>query len=183
MVAAVSMIETIKASGSEFEFFEKIAGYQTKYNNAMQELRRRNILMGIVLEILSEVCTGVVLMLGIYYIFRGEFTIGTLMTFQSFMNLFLSPMGSLVQSVQTFQNMSGYIERVDDVMQYPADMDGYAACRQNAEYEKLGSKVEIKDLCFAYSPLAPALIEHFCLAVEPGRMIALVGATVAGNPL
>lgn len=53
MIATVSMIEIIKASGAESGFFEKIAGYQTKYNNAMLDLRRRNTMIGIVPQILS----------------------------------------------------------------------------------------------------------------------------------
>lgn len=181
MVAGVSMIETIKASGSEFGFFEKIAGYQTKYNNAMLSLRKRNTAIGIVPEILSGVSTGIVLMLGVYYIFQGSFTIGALMAFQSFMNLFLSPVGSLVNSIQTFQNMSGDMERVDDVMNYPADVSGKDCYIKAESYEKLSGCVEIKDLCFAYSSLAPNLIENFHLKADKGQMIALVGGSGSGK--
>ncbi len=181
MVAGVSMIETIKASGSEFGFFEKIAGYQTKYNNAMLSLRKRNTAIGIVPEILSGISTGMVLMLGVYYIFKGSFTIGGLMAFQSFMNLFLSPVGSLVNSIQTFQNMSGEMERVDDVMNYPADVSGKDCYVKTDNCQKLSGSVEIKKLCFAYSPLAPNLIENFHLKADKGQMIALVGGSGSGK--
>lgn len=181
MVAGVSMIETIKASGSEFGFFEKIAGYQTKYNNAMLSLRKRNTAIGIVPEILSGISTGVVLMLGVYYIFQGSFTIGSLMAFQSFMNLFLSPVGSLVNSIQTFQDMSGEMERVDDVMNYPADVSGKDCYVKTDNYKKLSGSVEIKKLCFAYSSLAPNLIENFHLKANKGQMIALVGGSGSGK--
>lgn len=181
MVAAVSMIETIKASGSEFGFFEKISGYQTKYNNAMLTLRRRNTMMGIVPEILSGLCTGAALMLGVYFIFQGELTIGSLMAFQSFMNLFLSPVGSLVNSIQTFQEMSGNMERVDDVMNYPVDVSGDLPIIGAGNYQKLTGEVELSNISFAYSPLAPALIENFSLRAIQGQMIALVGGSGSGK--
>ena len=182
-VAAVSMIETIKSSGSEFGFFEKIAGYQTKYNNAMLTLKRRNTIMGIVPEILSGLSSGAVLMLGVYYIFQGSLTIGALMAFQGILNLFLSPVGSVVTSLQIFQEMSGSMERIEDVMNYPVDVSGekFPGNEQKKEYEKLKGHVEIKNLCFAYSSLAPNLISDFSLKVKKGQMVALVGGSGSGK--
>lgn len=180
MIAAVSMIETIKASGTESGFFEKISGYQTKYNNSMLDLHRRNTMTGIIPQILSGFSTGAVLMIGVYNIFSGNFTIGALMAFQSFMNLFLSPVGSLVNSIQVFQDMSGSMERVEDVMNYKADVD-FDPAIPDKEYEKLSGEVELKDISFGYSALAPALIENFNLKAKKGSMTALVGGSGSGK--
>lgn len=49
--AAVSMIETIKAGGAEFGFFEKITGYQTKYHNAQTALKQRNLFLAILPQV------------------------------------------------------------------------------------------------------------------------------------
>lgn len=179
MIAAVSMIETIKASGAEFGFFEKISGYQTKYNNAMLALKQRNTMIGIVPQILSGLSSGAVLMTGVYNIFNGNFTIGALMAFQSFLNLFLTPVGSLVNSIHFFQELGGSIERVDDVMNYKTDVEFNTESAES--YTKLSGEVELKNLTFGYSPLAPALIENFNLKVKKGDMIALVGGSGSGK--
>lgn len=180
-IAAVSMIETIKAGGAEAGFFEKIAGYQAKYSNSMVSMQDRNVKISIVPEILSGLSTGIILMLGVYLIFNGEFTIGGLMAFQSFMDLFLSPVGSLIDSVQTFQDISGNIERVEDVLDYETETWKIELPDKNQKYEKLKGNVEIKNLFFAYSPLAPALINDFNLKVKPGQMVALVGGSGSGK--
>lgn len=180
MIAAVSMIETIKASGAETGFFEKISGYQTKYNNAMLELRRRNSMISIAPQILSGFSTGAVLMIGVYNIFNGEFTIGSLMAFQSFMTLFLSPVGSLVNSIQVFQDMSGSMERVEDVMNYKTDVD-FDPSISEGSYDKLSGEVELKNISFGYSSLAPALIDNFNLKAKKGSMTALVGGSGSGK--
>lgn len=179
MIAAVSMIETIKASGAEFGFFEKISGYQTKYNNAMLALKQRNTMIGVVPQILSGLSSGAVLMTGVYNIFNGNFTIGALMAFQSFLNLFLTPVGSLVNSIHFFQELGGSIERVDDVMNYKTDVEFNTESAES--YTKLSGEVELKNLTFGYSPLAPALIENFNLKVKKGDMIALVGGSGSGK--
>lgn len=178
-IAAVSMIETIKASGAEFGFFEKISGYQTKYNNAMLSLKKRNTMISIFPEILSGICSGAVLMIGVYYIFNGIFTIGALMAFQSFMSLFLTPVGSLVNSIQSFQDLSGSVERVDDVLKYKTDVEFNITLQK--DYSKLSGIIELKDLSFGYSPLAPALIENFNLNIDKGNMVALVGGSGSGK--
>lgn len=180
MIAAVSMIETIKASGAEFGFFEKIAGYQTKYNNALLSLKKRNAMIAAIPQILTGLSTGMILMLGVYNIFNGSFTIGALMAFQSFMGLFLTPVGSLVDSIQVFQNLGGNIERVNDVMNCPVDRV-FDMSQEQDEYEKLSGEVELKDISFGYSPLAPPLIENFNLKVKKGSMTALVGGSGSGK--
>lgn len=179
--AAVSMIETIKASGAEFGFFEKITGYQTKYNNAQISLKSRNLILGMLPQVLSGLCTGIILIMGVFYIFNGELTIGALMAFQSFMNLFLAPVGSLVSSMQAFEEVNGNIERVEDVMNYPSDVSEKLPDFSEDNYEKLTGLVEIKNLSFGYSKLAPALIEDFNLTVEKGQMVALSGGSGSGK--
>ena len=180
MIAAVSMIETIKASGAETGFFEKIAGYQTKYNNALLTLRKRNTQTGIIPSILSGISTGAVLMIGVYFIFSGSMTIGILMAFQSFMTLFLTPVGELVNSIQSYQHMSGSMERVEDVMNYQPDVSSVIAA-ESKDYEKLTGDVELRNISFGYSALAPALIENFSLTAKKGSMTALVGGSGSGK--
>ncbi len=180
-LASVSMIETIKSGGAEFGFFEKIAGYQAKYNNARMQLRQNNSFYAVVPQIISGLSSGMVLILGVYFIFRGEMTIGSLMAFQSFMSLFLSPVGDLTESVQSFQNVSGEMERVDDVLNYKASVSGKECFHQEESYGKLKGKVEVQDLCFAYSPLAPNLIQDISITAGKGQMIALVGGSGSGK--
>ncbi len=180
-VSAVSMIETIKSSGAEFGFFEKIAGYRTKYNNSMLHLRKRNIIISIVPEILSGITKGIVLIAGAYYILVGKFTVGYLMAFQGFMSSFLSPVNSVAETVQNIREMSGDMERIEDVTAYPADINENVFFTKSDNYKKLSGELEIKDLCFAYSPLAPNLIENFSLKAEKGKTIALVGGSGSGK--
>lgn len=179
IAAAVSMIETIKASGAEYGFFEKISGYQAKYNNSVLALKRRNTMISVIPQILSGLSSGAVLMIGVYNIFNGSFTIGALMAFQSFLNLFLTPVGSLVSSIQLFQEIGGSMERVDDVMNYKTDMRFSDNSEENCT--KLSGEIEIRNLTFGYSPLAPALIENFNIRIKKGSMIAIVGGSGSGK--
>ena len=182
-VAGVSMIETIKSSGCEAGYFQKWVGYQTKYSNAIQRLTERNSCVGMIPSLLQGLANTAILLLGVYNILTGKFTIGSLMAFQGFMGSFLGPVNSLVGIGQTIQAVSGDMERVEDVMNYEPDVyvDLSEDSETQKEYKKLDGCVDIQNLTFAYSPLAKPLIEDFSLHVEKGQMVALVGGSGSGK--
>ncbi len=182
-VAGVSMIETIKSSGCEAGYFQKWIGYQTKFSNAVQRITERNTCIGTIPTLLQGLANTAILLLGVYNILIGRFTIGSLMAFQGFMSSFLSPVNSLVGIGQTIQSVSGDMERVEDVMNYEPDVyiDLANEPDSKTEYKKLDGCVDIQNLTFAYSPLANPLIEDFSLHVEKGQMVALVGGSGSGK--
>lgn len=182
-VAGVSMIETIKSSGCEAGYFQKWIGYQTKYSNAIQRITERNTCVGSVPALMQGVANTTILLLGIYNILTGKFTVGSLMAFQGFMGSFLGPVNSLVGIGQQIQAVSGDMERVEDVMNYEPDVhiDLVSAVDDEKEYRKLDGCVDIQNLTFAYSPLAKPLIDDFSLHVKKGQMVALVGGSGSGK--
>ena len=182
-VAGISMIETIKSSGCEPGFFQKWIGYQTKFSNSLQRLKERNSCVGSIPSLLQGFANTAILLLGVYNILTGRFTIGSMMAFQGFMGSFLGPVNSLVGIGQTIQAVSGDMERVEDVMNYKpdVDIDLSATSADEKEYKKLDGCVDIQNLTFAYSPLAQPLIEDFSLHVKKGQMVALVGGSGSGK--
>lgn len=120
-LSGISMIETIKASGAEQGLLERILGYQTRYDNARLELEKSRIRLGILPGLMAGLSNGIILILGIYAVFEGQQTIGTLAAFQAFLQLCFSPMTSFAQGLQAAQEMKGNVERVQDVLEYEDD--------------------------------------------------------------
>lgn len=182
-VANISMIETIKSSGCEAGCFQKLIGYQTKFYNSIQRLIERNSYITAIPTFLASLANTAILLLGVYNILSGKFTMGSLMAFQGFMGSFLSPVASLVGVGQDMQKVTGDMDRIEDVMKYPADVEVNMSNieEDDKEYEKFGGNVEIKDLTFSYSPLGANLIEDFSLSVKKGQMVALVGGSGSGK--
>ncbi|MCH4192285.1 MAG: NHLP family bacteriocin export ABC transporter peptidase/permease/ATPase subunit [Butyrivibrio sp.] len=179
-VAGIEMIETIKASGAENGFFEKWAGYQASVNNAEVEYDKLYNHLGLIPEIVSSLTDTVILLLGVYLTMTGNFTIGMIMAFQGFLQGFMAPAQSLVSASQTIQEMRTRMERVQDIMDYPSDVD-VQELEENVEYGKLSGDMEMKDVTFGYSRLEPPLIEHFSMHIRQGQKIAFVGASGCGK--
>ena len=180
-VAGIEMIETIKSSGAENGFFSRWSGYQAGANAKRMEFTRLNQYLGMVPKLLFTLAGNVILIMGVWLTMQGQFTAGMVMAFQGFLNAFTAPVQTLVSAGQTLQEMRTQMERVEDVMEYPEDDAFCDEPGQDAEYRKLSGLVEVQNITFGYAPLAQPLIRDFSLRVEPGRSVALVGASGCGK--
>ncbi len=181
-VSGIQMVETIKASGAENGYFQKWAGYQASVNAQDVKYAKLNQYLGVIPTLLSDIATSAVLILGVFLVMQGKFTLGMIMTFQGFLSSFMSPAMTLISAGQTIQEMRTEMERVEDVMQYPIDQNySDAPLVEDADYSKLSGAVELKDVSFGYSRLGAPLIEHFSMKMSPGSRVAFVGTSGCGK--
>ena len=179
-VAGIEMIETIKASGAENGYFEKWAGYQASVNTQKVKFSRLNQYLGLIPSFVSELSGTAVLIIGVWLTMQGKFTVGMIMAFQGFLESFLAPAEQLISAGQTLQEMRTEMERVEDVMEYPADVE-FPEGQEDVEYDKLTGLLEMKNVTFGYSRLAAPLIENFSLTLKPGSRVAFVGPSGCGK--
>ena len=183
-VGGIQMIETIKASGAENGYFGRWAGYQAAANESETNTMRLNSYLGAVPQVVAQVANIAVLVLGIWLIIEGAFTPGALLAFTGFLASFMAPVSQMINLGQMIQEMQTQMERVEDVMRYPADVpeDPEAPIDTKAlDREKLFGRVDLEGVAFGYSPLEPPLIEGFDMHLEPGQWVALVGGSGCGK--
>ncbi len=183
--SGLSMIETIKAAGAENGFFSKWAGIQASVSRSEAQKVKVNRTIGIVPEVLSTFTTIVVLMGGVWLCMRGDWTVGMITAFTGFLSALFSPANEIIEALQSFQELRINMERVEDVMQYPIDIlcqdPDPAVVNEEEELNKLGGKIEVKNVTFGYFPLDKPLIENFSMSLEPGQRVALVGPSGCGK--
>ncbi len=181
-VAGIEMIETIKASGTENGYFARWAGFQASVNTQKVRYERLNAYLGMIPTLVTTLTNTAVLAMGVWYAMEGSFTVGMITAFQAFLAAFTAPATALVSAGQVMQEMRTRMERVEDVMQYPVDVreeqDDDAG---ESGYAKLTGEVELKNVTFGYSRLAPPLIENFSMHVKPGSTVAFVGESGCGK--
>lgn len=181
-VAGIEMIETIKASGAENGFFEKWAGYQASVNTQQVRFERLNQYLGMIPVFVSSLADTAVLILGVYFTINGEFTVGMIMAFQGFLSSFTAPAQTLISAGQTLQEMRTQMERVEDVMEYPTDVNyDNDMVSEDEKYDKLSGNMELRNVTFGYSHLAEPLIKDFNLTLKTGSRVAFVGTSGCGK--
>lgn len=180
--SGIEMIETIKASGAENGYFEKWAGYQAGVNTQQVKFIRLNQYLGMIPELTASLANIAVLLIGAYLTIQGQFTVGMIMAFQGFLLSFSAPAQTLISAGQTLQEMRTQMERVEDVMEYPTDVEfPDEDTDEGTKYGKLSGNVELKHITFGYSRLAEPLIKDFCLSLKTGSRVAFVGASGCGK--
>lgn len=183
-VAGIEMIETIKASGAENGYFEKWAGYQAGVNTQEVKFIKLNQYLGMLPSLISTVTNAVVLGVGVLLVMRGEFTVGMIMAFQGFLASFTRPATMLINAGQALQELRTTMERVEDVMKYPTDVnydsESFKASTDK-NYDKLSGSIEIKNVTFGYSRLGQPLIKDFNLTLRAGQRVAFVGGSGCGK--
>jgi len=181
-VSGIEMVETIKASGAERGFFRKWAGYQASVNAQNVKATKTNELLGTIPMFFGTLAGYAVLILGIWFIMQGEFTLGILQMFQGFLTAFMEPAMTFVSAGQMLQEMRTEMERVEDVMEYPEDKNAADNPDSSGQpMRKLRGMVELKNVSFGYSRLAPPLIRDFSITMQPGSRVAFVGASGSGK--
>lgn len=179
-VAGIEMIESIKSSGAENGFFEKWAGYQASVNASKVKFSELNARLGIIPPLVSTITNVIILMGSVYLCMQGKWTIGMINAYSGFLLSFTSPATKMIEASQSFQEMRTNMERIEDVMEYPTDVE-YGKHSNDAEYDKLKGKIELKNVTFGYSPLSDPLIENFSMTLEPGQRVAFVGSSGCGK--
>lgn len=181
-VSGIEMVETIKASGAENGFFEKWAGYQASVNTQSVKFEKINQYLGIIPELVSSLANVAVLILGVMLVMKGEFTVGMIMAFQGFLSSFTGPATTLISAGQTLQEMRTQMERVEDVMEYPTDVNyDHDEIDQDVQYDKLSGNLEMRNVTFGYSRLDEPLIRDFNLTLKTGSRVAFVGSSGCGK--
>lgn len=183
-MSGLFMIETLKAVGRESDFFARWAGHQAKINRAEQEIGLYTQFLSAMPPLLTALNTAVILALGSFRVMEGQLTLGLLVAFQTLMASFLGPVNSLVSLGAALQEMEGGLKRLDDVLsnrQDPLLQNIEETSEISRRLPKLSGLLEIKNVSFGYSKLAPPLIENFNLTLKPGSRVALVGGSGSGK--
>lgn len=184
----LQMIETIKASGGEDDFFKKWAGYMSKVVNEEQRVAALSIFLNTVPIILNALTTLAILTIGGLRVMEGYMTMGMLVAFQALMYNFAEPVENLVNLGGKLQETKGDMNRLDDILNAKLDKQTQRQAKLennrpnfNIITKKLEGHIEFSNVTFGYSRYAEPLIKNFNLTIEPGERVALVGGSGSGK--
>ena len=185
-ILGLQSIETIKAGGTESEFFARWAGYHSGVLSLDQQLGSSTLALSAIPGFLGALNGAALLCLGGLRVMDGILSIGMLITFQALMTSFTTPVSGLMDLGSQFQMMQNRLARLDDVMSSEVDQLAYSSdigkeIRTPKSLSKLVGSLELKDIVFGYNRLDQPLLPGVNITVNPGQRVALVGGSGSGK--
>ena len=183
-MGGIQMMETLKSTGTESEFFAEWAGHYAKSINAEQKLGVLTAWLNAMPPLLAGLDSVALIAVGGLRVMDGHLSVGQLVAFQTLTLSFTEPINRLVQLGSQLQEMQGNVTRLDDVLMYEKDpqvADGEAERPAGDPSVKLEGTVELRNVTFGYSRLEKPLLTGFSLTIRPGQRVALVGRSGSGK--
>lgn len=178
--AGLNIVDTIKASGAEAAYTERVQGYQAKNAALEQQMGQFQQIIGVVPEAAGAITDVLLLLIGGKLVIEGKITMGMLVAFNSLFDSFSEPINQLVGFVRKIQTMKANINRVEDIMKHDIEKKKIAD-KSHSVPGKLNGEVTLENVSFGYSKLKPPLIRDFAFKLNSGETIAFVGTSGSGK--
>jgi len=180
-VHGIVMIETLKASGMEGDFFTYWGDIYKRYMKVKITIQQKIENLQLIQSLLSTMSIAFLAGFGAYRILLGQMSGGTYIAFQTIFGCFMTPICNLLNMIDPYQQARADANRLIDVLHYPLPPRNPAAALPANEPGKIAGKVEIRDLVFGYNRNLPPVIDHIDLEILPGERVAIVGLSGSGK--
>jgi len=125
---------------------------------------------------ITDVFNVVVLIAGGVFLYRGQISFAQYSAFIVSINLFLSPVNTLIRFMESFQNGVAGFERFVEILDTPVECDP-----ESAEHvERMEGEIEFSDVYYGYGSERDVL-KGINLKICKGKTFALVGPSGGGK--
>lgn len=157
----------------DIESFSRI-GYEV-----MQANIRATRVMGLInplMNLIRGAAIALVIVYGGYLVSIGEATIGSLVAFYSYLEMFFGPVIMVALFYNTFQSALAAAERIFEFLDAKSSV---VEMPDAVDFEIERGEVSLEHVYFSYG--STTVFEDFDLKINPGEILAVVGPTGAGK--
>ena len=176
-VELLTSMETLKAMGAEKRAVSHWSGLFVDVLNVSLERGRLAATVDALTAALRMGSPLAILGLGAVLALAGKLSLGEMLALDALAVGFLIPLSKLVDTALQLELMGRYIERLNDVLDTPAEQTQLGTRRLH----HLSGNVALDRVSFRYGPLAPYVVQNVSLEVHPGQFVAIVGRSGAGK--
>jgi ATP-binding cassette, subfamily B, multidrug efflux pump len=168
------VVKAFAQEESEMRKFERENSAWFKLSNRNARIQSINTPM---LDLLANLGTVIIIWYGGTLAIRGELTLGELVAFTTYLGQLFNPIRMLGMIIPAIAMASASAERIFEILDAIPDV-------HNNPHAKIlpavTGRVQFEDVSFSYSGTRKVL-ENINLDVQPGQIIALLGATGSGK--
>jgi ABC-type multidrug transport system fused ATPase/permease subunit len=179
---ALGAIRTIRAAGATERETERVGDAAASAYRAGVDMAKLNAFVQPIMSLCIQGAFIVVLGYGGYRVATGDMTLGDLVAFLLYLFMLVLPLAQAVHAFTTLQAGLGALDRMQEVMQIPAEDADEAALVPTPTSASVapGVMLELTDVSFGYDG-GPPVLDQVSFVVERGSRTAIVGPSGAGK--
>ena len=174
--SSISGIRVTKAFTNEEGEEEKFEEGNRAFVSARRDAYRSMGMFHSGTSFITDIFNVVVLIAGGLFLYHGEIQLGDYSAFIVSVGLFITPVMTLINFMEQYQNGVTGFERFLEIMDAKPEADEPDA----RDVDRIEGKVEFRDVCYRYDDSRDVL-DHISLTIEAGRKYALVGPSGGGK--
>jgi ATP-binding cassette subfamily C protein LapB len=178
LVESLSGIETIKSQGAQ-------SVVQSRWERTNAFLARTTVKMRALsasamygTNLLSQLCSVAVIIVGVYLISQRELTMGALIACTMLSARALAPAGQIVGLLMQYQGARTALDNLDRLMEKPLERPADQAFVQRPQ---LRGDIEFRNVSFAYPNRQDAALDGISFRIAAGEHVALIGRVGSGK--
>ncbi|QVV68767.1 peptidase domain-containing ABC transporter [Synechococcus sp. LA31] len=179
LTEAIGGIQTIKSQNAELKTRWE---FQTRYSRFIGEdfkLRVTNETVSSLANFINELNGILVVGFGIWFVMKGQLTLGAFFAFRIISSYVTRPMVQLVQTWQQFKMSTEQIKMVGDIVDRQTEQSEEEAT--NIPMPPLKGDVAFQGVSFRFDVDAPRVLHGIDLEVPAGTFVGLVGGSGSGK--
>ena len=178
LVEMVTGIQTVKSLAIEPQLNDRWEGLLANYVRASFKAGHLGSLASGIAHFIQKTSTLAILWFGARMVMEGDFTVGQLIAFQMLSGRVTEPILRLATLWQDFQQVRISIERLGDVLNFPAEPDSSPG---RSSLGRIKGHIEFDHVSFRYRLDGPPILDDINLVVEPGTTVGIVGRSGSGK--
>ena len=174
--SSITGIRVTKAYTNRDVEIEKFAKGDRQFVDASRRAYRAMAKFFSSTSFITDIFNVIVLIAGGLFLYAGKINFGDYSTFIVSVNLFISPVTTLIGFVEQYQNGVSGFKRFAELMDEPVEKDAPDAI----ELSGVRGEIEFEKVSYHYEE-GREVLQNVSLRVEPGKKLALVGPSGGGK--
>lgn len=172
-IVGMSIVQVFNREQTEMARFKSINKEHRDANN--RAIFAYSVFFPVV-EVITALSIGLVVWYGSKQALNSELSLGVVVAFIMYINMFFRPIRQLADRFNTLQMGMVACERIFKLLDEKETLEPQGSIKDF----KVNGHIQFKEVCFAYNP-GEYVLKNISLEIQPGKTLALVGATGAGK--
>ena len=174
--SSISGIRVTKAFTNTEKEKEKFEDGNTQFVNARRDAYKAMGEFHSMTTFVTDIFNVAILIAGGLFMYNGQINFADYSAFVVAINLFLSPINTLIRFMEQFQNGVTGFERFIEILDTEPEADSPDAI----DVERVEGKIELQNITYGYDS-DKEVLKNVSLTVEKGKTYALVGPSGGGK--